>query len=982
LIGSRLAHYEILEKIGAGGMGEVYRARDTKLGRDVALKILPKEMSNDPERRKRFQREATAVAALKHPNIVTIFSVEEAEGRHFLTMELVEGKTVSQLLPPDGFPLEQYFKIAIPLAEAINSAHVAGITHRDLKPANVMLDADGRVKVLDFGLAKLLEPTDQDVEEAETLVDNSDTQEGRVLGTVAYMSPEQAEGKTVDARSDIFSLGILLYEMATGKRPFTGDSSLSLLSSILKDTPSSVSDLRGHLPVQLGRIVQHCLEKDPRKRFQSALDVANEIEALKLEVSSATGSVEAIRAPKKPLLSAKVRIGAAIAIVALVTLLIINPFKVEVSSDQDASAAGNTLAIMYFENLAEPDDPKRYGEIVAELLITGLSESDHISVVSSQRLYDLLKQLGKEGVKQIDRTTASDVAKRAEARWMMQGRILQAEPSYVITSQIVEVSTGNVAASQRTTGQPGENIFALVDRITEETLKDLSVPDAGAESTTPSVASISTASEEAYRYYLEGIENERKFFSQEAREAYRKALEVDSTFAMAAYHLGATRGNARETRAYLRQAIRHADKTSKKEQLYIASIKYWLVADPPGYVSALNDILKKYPDDKHTLERLQSFYSQTGDSKRALEYCERLIEIDPMDKGTYNQMAYMYNAEKHFDKALWALGKYIELAPGEPNPYDSRGDIYARNGNIDEAIASYTKAIEIKPDFADYGSVIKLGDMYACKGEYDKAQGQYRRLFASGDARIRSRGRSDLIQLLTHRGLLDDALEQIDAAMRVDEVEDLGVDVKMERLFGKAVVQKEVLDPTSAIATAREAVRLRSPSDDFERMELAIRLAGVGDADRAEEYLAPLKNSTDTLEGIKLIFYNMVLGAIEGARGNNEAAVEHMEQSAATVDWWWVRFPLGATYIKSERWQDAIGTLEPLLSSYQNERIDWGVEGVRLHYYLGVAYQETGRNADAIEQLEQFLSILKDGDPRIKGIDDARQRLAVLKQGS
>ena len=232
MIGEALSHYKILEKIGAGGMGEVYRAHDSKLGRDVALKVLPKEMANDPERRKRFEREARSVATLKHPNIVTIHSVEESNGTHFITMELVEGKTLSALIPENGLSLEQFFTWGISLTDAVSSAHDKGITHRDLKPANIMLDADGRVKVLDFGLAKLLHP-DPDPEHDKTMAD-SDTAEGVVLGTVAYMSPEQAEGKAVDHRTDVFSLGVILYEMATGKRPFKGDTRISTISSIIK----------------------------------------------------------------------------------------------------------------------------------------------------------------------------------------------------------------------------------------------------------------------------------------------------------------------------------------------------------------------------------------------------------------------------------------------------------------------------------------------------------------------------------------------------------------------------------------------------------------------------------------------------------------------------------------------------------------------------------------------------------------------------
>ncbi len=266
-------------------MGEVFLAEDTKLGRQVALKVLARESASDPDRRARFEREARAVAALNHPGIVTIHSVEEDQGVIFITMELVEGRTLAEHIPSGGMALADLLRVAISLTDAVGTAHRRGITHRDLKPANVMVVDDGRVKVLDFGLAK------QDAQGAlqeETALQPTAhvTAEGKILGTVAYMSPEQAQGKPVDQRSDIFSIGIVLFEMATGRRPFTGDSNVSVLSSVLKDTPPSVTALRPELPKELARIVKHCLAKDPEDRYQNAKDLRNDLRALKEESDS------------------------------------------------------------------------------------------------------------------------------------------------------------------------------------------------------------------------------------------------------------------------------------------------------------------------------------------------------------------------------------------------------------------------------------------------------------------------------------------------------------------------------------------------------------------------------------------------------------------------------------------------------------------------------------------------------------------------
>jgi serine/threonine protein kinase/Tol biopolymer transport system component len=287
-IGTQLGSYLVTALLGRGGMGEVYRARDTKLNRDVAMKVLPDLFAYDAERLARFQREAQVIAALNHPNIVTIYSVEDADGVFFLTMELVEGRSLSEVAPKGGLPLDRLLKIAIPVADAVAAAQQKGITHRDLKPANIMLgegEHEGRVKVLDFGLAKLADAS-LTTAGATMMPTAPITGEDRIVGTVAYMSPEQAEGKAIDGRSDLFSLGVILYEMATGQSPFTGETSISILSSIIKDTPKSVTELNPSLPRELGRIIRRALTKDPERRYQTAKDLRNDLEELKASLDS------------------------------------------------------------------------------------------------------------------------------------------------------------------------------------------------------------------------------------------------------------------------------------------------------------------------------------------------------------------------------------------------------------------------------------------------------------------------------------------------------------------------------------------------------------------------------------------------------------------------------------------------------------------------------------------------------------------------
>jgi tRNA A-37 threonylcarbamoyl transferase component Bud32 len=297
-IGSTLGHYEIVRKLGRGGMGEVYLARDVTLGRQVALKILRPDLADDSERNTRFEREARAVAALNHPSIVTVHSIERAADVRFITMEYVSGTTLAALIPPSGLPLRTFFEYTLPLVDAVSAAHQQGVAHRDLKPENVMVTGEGRVKVLDFGLAKLLPQAADSADHTTTAPVPGRTVEGQVFGTAAYMSPEQAQGKAVDYRSDIFSLGIMLYEMITGRRPFVGDNSTAIISAILKDPAPLIREHNAALPASLERIIKRCLAKDPSRRYQSGLDLWNDLEELKQELDSGVGTGTAAAAVK------------------------------------------------------------------------------------------------------------------------------------------------------------------------------------------------------------------------------------------------------------------------------------------------------------------------------------------------------------------------------------------------------------------------------------------------------------------------------------------------------------------------------------------------------------------------------------------------------------------------------------------------------------------------------------------------------------
>jgi serine/threonine protein kinase len=403
VIGKSLGPYQIVGKLGEGGMGDVYRAHDARLGRDVALKVLPADVTADPERLARFRREARAVAALNHPHIVTIFSIEEEHGVPFMTMELVEGRSLDQILAEGGLPLDRFFDIGIALADALSAAHRKGIVHRDVKPANVMVTGDGVVKVLDFGLARETEAHDGSGQDATSL---GLTQAGIIVGTVPYMSPEQIEAKAVDHRSDIFSLGVVLYEMATGTRPFGGDSSPALMSSILKDRPRPLSELRTDVPEGVWRLTARCLEKAPADRVQSAQEIHVDLKGLRRSWESGASAPAVQPAPKSgPTVSSDLRVA-------------VLPFTFRGSGDAEALADGLT------------DD-----------ITAGLSRFQYLRVVS-RREAETAKGQSADAL----------AAERLGARYLVEGTVRTAGTAVRLNLRLVDTATSATCGPSTTTG--------------------------------------------------------------------------------------------------------------------------------------------------------------------------------------------------------------------------------------------------------------------------------------------------------------------------------------------------------------------------------------------------------------------------------------------------------------------------------------------------------------------------------------------------
>jgi TolB-like protein len=628
--GDVLTHYRLLEKIGQGGMGVVWKALDTKLGREVALKTLPEGVAEDPDRVTRFEREAKTLASLRHPNIVTIYSVEHDQGTRFLTMELVKGEPLTSLIPAGGLPLKRIFEIGIPLASALAAAHEKGVIHRDLKPANVMVDEGSDVKVLDFGLAKLRpaasEATATDVT-TETM-----TASGQILGTLPYMSPEQIQAKPVDHRSDIFAFGVTLHEMATGKRPFQGKNPPELMSSILKDTPMPVTDLRAGLPQHLGRIIRRCLEKDPTRRYQSALDVRNELEDLQkeLQVAISTGPRAAARAAQPRRWGIAAAVITASAVIVLAAVWTFGPLRGRFASKPGGEI--RSLAVLPLKNLMHDAAQDYFVEGIHDALIT---------------------ELAKTGLNVISRTTVAAYAGKSDKRTpeiahdlnvdaLIEGTVLRVGNTVNVTVQLIRGSTDEILWGDHYYGNLADamGMLANVTRAIAAQVKITLSPQQQER-----LASNRPVNPEAQDVYLRGRYFLNRFTPDammKSREFFQKAIDIDPTYAKAyaglamSYTIGAVFGsggrspqNAQLFRAAGVKAV-ELDPQLGEGHAVLGLTSLYLDWDWPRARQELKLALDLNPSDALVYHPYADCFLVDGDLEESLSWVEKGAKLDPL----------------------------------------------------------------------------------------------------------------------------------------------------------------------------------------------------------------------------------------------------------------------------------------------------------------------------------------------------------------
>jgi serine/threonine protein kinase/tetratricopeptide (TPR) repeat protein len=991
LIGTTLGHYRITAKLGHGGMGEVYRAEDSRLKRDVALKVLPGDLAGSQERLARFQREAEVVAGLNHPNIVTLHSVEEDQGVHFLTMELVDGKSLDELMQSAGMTLERIFELAIPIADALSSAHEKGIVHRDLKPANIMVNVEGRVKVLDFGLAKLAEQSDAPEGSGEEAT-QALTQEGKVLGTVPYMSPEQVQGREVDARSDIFSFGVILYELATGARPFAGDTSADLISAILRDKPSSVTELKGDLPHHLGRIVGHCLEKDLKRRYQTALDVRNELEILRREIDagivhtqSESSAVAPTSAARPKWLVPAAAVGGALVLGTLGWSLLSSggdsaaPEAASVAPESSTVASTpdqKSLAVLYFDNLSGDEDLDWLRSGLAEMLVTDLSQSPDLRVLPTNRLNEILS-----GMKQLDQRIESfevirEVAEKADASTVVTGSFAKMGETIRISIKIQDAASGEILVAHNVDALAQEELFSRVDDLSRNIRQSIELPEAPQGGADRNLAEVTTSSVEAYRLFIEADALHYEAKEEEASELFRAATEADPEFAMAWAKLAMTLGNSgrgQESDEAREQAMAHLDRLTEPERGYVEQAYYRSkLATHARAIETAEATLATYPHLIPIRHNLALSYSGHWMYEKALEHLEEAFRQGHRFYAGYTMRATLAMKLGDPVKAERILRDKIREEPEGHRYHYALSNVLFDVGRMEEAREALDSAIAIRPVFF---APFNQFQQAVVRQDWEGAAEAIEAVRQIGLPWVAESALGLEETLALYHGRSAEALAYLEESLATpqegppDGGRDLGASFSM--------VQYEQFD--RALEFARQAQR-NSAGDWPEYVGPVpeiLALENLGQSRRADLRLEEFEQSLKELPGVyKQWMLATATGELALIRSQWDAAIIELKKAATLANIYdpegpSTRFSLGRALFEAGRLDQAAQRFEQVIGATRSRVYD-PIAFVRSYDYLGRIHQSQGNREKAHEYFQTFLNYWGDGDMDRDRIEAAR----------